>query len=234
MSNNPKRILPTEVIKNPAVYSHSAYYRNIPPSPQFETKEEYIKFLLDTNKISYDKNKIKNSIIYLKGHLDIDDRVKSGLDWSDVVVTSATVAPGKISKYQYLPCAKSGIKTNLHTLSTDEFMKHNAFYALKKGDKYFVPGIFRIPAAETLPDFSQVCADKVYCYYRGKIHLERLPNASNGIFGIRAENIITRHPNIIKTAKAKGLGKNICKELKKREPSILQKWIVTFSGNNAG
>ena len=228
MSNNPPRILPTEVIKNPASPSHSATRRNIPLSPQFETKEEYIKFLLDTNKISYDKLRIKNSIIYLKGHLHIDERVKSGLDWSDVVVTSATVASGKISKYAYLPCSKAGVKSNLHTLSIDEFMKHNAYHAQKKNGKYIVPGIFRIPAADILPDFSLVQAEKVYCYYNGKVNLERLPYASKGIFGIKAENIITPMPNALRTAKAKGLGKNICRELKKREPGLWQKWIVTF------
>lgn len=35
-------------------------------------------------------------LIRMKGHLEIDNRVKSGLDWSDVVADTINVIPGKI------------------------------------------------------------------------------------------------------------------------------------------
>ncbi len=254
MSFDERRIPPTIVTGNPAhkrtdipkcPYLFNSL-KNTPPAqpslllsppqlsrqkirPLFDTKEEFIKYLIETHQIVYQKSYKKDGTIHLLGNLIIDKRVKSGLDWSDVEATSASVEEGLITKYRYLPRTQKGVKTSLTTTSLDEYVTHNACKMQKRGDKYVYNGTFRIPNASKLPDFSRLTAKKVFCYYKGKIDLEHLPYTEEGIFGLQAENIITQGGDICKTAKAKGLGKNICRELKKREPGFLQKFLVSFS-----
>lgn len=229
------RILPTEVTKNsaginPPVLQTLNRNDNTADSFPFETKEEYLKFLIERGEIKFSTvRKAVDGKLRFDGHLLIDDRVKSGLDWSDIEISSATVQDGMISKYTYLPCTRHGVKTSLSPKNTEEYIKHNACEAIRKENKFLIKGMFRIPNLANLPNFNMVYADKVLCYYEGKINLSQLPYAKAGFFGIKIENINRQEPELYKTAKAKGLGKNICAELKKEEPKLWRKWVDAFS-----
>ncbi len=232
MANEKTRILPTEVIENPDFQSSA---RNLTTQSvrdkitdkfsesQFETKEEYIAHLIEQHKIRKASNPSDKDKIYLSGCLIIDNTVKSGLDWSDVVADSAIVFDGLISKYQYLPLTKNGVKTSLTTSSLDKFMKHNACEAEKNNGCYYVKGIFRVPDIGVLPDLSPVSADRVLCYHKGKLELEKLPYGREGFFGLPADHIITKSRNCVKIAKAKGFSHETFKALKARQPGVFQK-----------
>lgn len=174
-------------------------------SPRFATKEEYIKFLLDNKKIKRDRQTCHDGKIYLKGCLKIDNTVVKHLDWSDIVVDSAVVENGVISKYKNLPHTRTGIKTNLTTLNIDEYMSHQVYDATKKGENYIVNGILRIPDIEKLPDFSSVTANQVFYYKKGIINPALLPTALNGFFGIGPDNFGNLSAEAFKIAKSKGL-----------------------------
>lgn len=176
-----------------------------PLSPRFATKEEYIKYLIDHRKIKRDYRPCKDGKIHLKGCLKIDSAVTQHLDWSDVYVDSAIAEAGTVSKYQYLPHARMGVKTELTTSDIDEYMSHQAFEADRQDKRYIVRGVFRIPNQDNLPDFSRVTADHVYCYKEGKIDPARLPTALEGFFGISPEKLDCSAPDAEKIARSKGL-----------------------------
>lgn len=104
MSNERLRILPSaEELQDSASSSRDDVTRQVDDIIaktfeilQFETKEEYIKFLIEENEIQKDNTprpEEELDLIRLKGHLEIDNRVKSGLDWSDVVADTINVIP---------------------------------------------------------------------------------------------------------------------------------------------
>lgn len=223
-----KRILPIEVNEGSADSVREAVSQEIKDNQSnlpFETKEEYIKYLIESKEIRKDEKKYNDGFIHLKGHLVINNRVKAGLNWSDVETDSASVETQMIKKYAYLPRTRNGVKTELETTKLDEFLYHNSCEAMVTNGKYQVKGIFRIPNSKKLPDLSSLKADVVLCYNSEKLHLNQLPTAEKGFYGLDSANIIAQGLNISKTAKAKGLGKNICRDLKAREPNMLQKFI---------
>lgn len=196
----------------------------LPPSPRFATKEEYIKHLIDHRKIKRDHRSCKDGKIHLKGCLRIDDSVAKHLDWSDVYVDSAIAENGTISKYKYLPHTRTGVKTELTTTDIDEYMSHQAFEADRQDERYVVKGIFRIPNQETLPDFSRIIADQVYCYKDGKIKPEKLPTALEGFFGINPEKLDCATPESSRVARSKGLKR---RQIRHDKPGFLKQ---LFSG----
>ena len=57
----------------------------------FDTKEEFISHLIKTKEIKKDPSRYNDGLIHLIGTLKVDNRVKKGLNWNDVVVTAAIV-----------------------------------------------------------------------------------------------------------------------------------------------
>lgn len=199
---------------------------------QFETVEEYIKYQLENSGgITKDPKLYKDSKIHLLGRLEINNMVKSGLNWNHVVTDSATVLDGKITRYEYLPLARQGIRTNLKTSDINEYMKHNACDIVRTKENYVVDRTFRVASPGEL-DFSSVTAKKVFWYDNGTVDLNRLPTAREGFYGLRAENILGTGTSLAKTAKMKGLGAEVVKELKAREPGVLQR-IFSFGGKHS-
>lgn len=193
-------------------------------SEQFPTKEEFISSLLESKiltKRAPTKEEKEKGYLCFHGNLHIDNRVVSNLDWSDIVVDSATVIDGKISKYAYLPRTRLGVKSNLDTVNAVEFVEHNAYGAEFGRQEIVVKGNFRIPDREILPDFSRVKADRVLCYAK-EVRLSDLPYSKEGIFGVSMENLKVDVPNPAQMAKEKKLGKQLCKAL---EPGLLQRWF---------
>lgn len=191
---------------------------------EFETKEEYIKSLLDNSEgISKHSQKFDDDKIHLQGCLKIDRRVKSGLDWSDVVADTAVVVDGQISRYDYLPLTRQGLKSSLCAENTEQFMRHNAYGENIVGEKYILKKTFRINSTEKMPDLSNVTAERVIWYGCGKIELDCLPRAEKGFFGLSSENIITRGRDIARRARKAGLRQETLSALKQREPGLLQR-----------
>lgn len=119
MSNERLRILPSaEELQDSASSSRDDVTRQVDDIIaktfeilQFETKEEYIKFLIEENEIQKDNTprpEEELDLIRLKGHLEIDNRVKSGLDWSDVVADTINVISGKLPVILISPKPENG------------------------------------------------------------------------------------------------------------------------------
>lgn len=191
---------------------------------EFETKEEYIKSLLDNGEgISKYSQKFNDDKIHLRGCLKIDRRVKSGLDWSDVIADNAVVEDGQVSRYDYLPMTLQGVKSSLSAENTAQFMMHNAYGEKASGEKYTLKRTFRVNCTENMPDLSNVTAERVIWYGNEKIDLDKLPHAEKGFFGIKSENIITHGRDITRRARKAGLRQETLEALKQREPGLLQR-----------
>lgn len=173
----------------------------------FETKEEFITYLIEKKELTKDTHHHNNDgFIYLKGVLKIDQRVKSGLNWSDVVVTSAIVEDGKISKYNFLPMTYKGIKTKLKAPDTVSYMKHNNFDAQIKNNFWHVK-TFRIPESAEHLNFSSVKAE-LTLFYGKRIDLSKLPIADITL-GLGLKELSIDCPNAYNRAKEKGCGRDI-------------------------
>ena len=187
------------------------------PQCFFETKEEFIAHLIKNKEILKDPHRHSDGLIHLKGTLKIDDRVKKGLNWNDVVVTSAIVDKGMISRYQYLPRTHKGIKTSLRVPSLALYMFHNNFNAICIKDKYVVD-MFRIPAHASHLNFSSVSAN-LTLFYGEKIALSCLPKAKH-ILGLRPEHLEIDCSNPYKVAKSKGCSEEVLKFLRPQNTLI--------------
>ena len=152
----------------------------------FDTKEEYISHLIKTKEIKKDPSRYNDGLIHLIGTLKIDNRVKKGLNWNDVVATTAIVEKGMISRYQYLPRTFKGIKTQLDIPSLDLYMFHNNFDAICS-DNHYAVDLLRIPAHASHLDFSSV-SSKLTLFYGQRIALSRLPKA-NIILGLSPRHL---------------------------------------------
>ncbi len=182
----------------------------------FETKEEFIAHLIRTDQIQKDTHPSPDDgLIHLKGVLKIDNRVKSGLNWNDVVVTSAIVEKGKISRYQYLPLTNKGITTDLKAPDLQQYMQHNNYGAVFKDNIWHVD-VLRIPESATHLDFSSVKA-KITLFYGNQINLSTLPYSRN-IFGLSPRRLAVDCANARKIAQQKGCGKEILKLLPSSNP----------------
>ena len=104
----------------------------------FDTKEEFIAHLIRTKEIKKDPRRYNDDMIHLLGTLKIDRRVKKGLNWNDVIATSAIVEKGMISRYQYLPRTCKGVRTSLSVPSLELYMFHNNFNAICKNGIYII------------------------------------------------------------------------------------------------
>ncbi len=195
----------------------------------FDTKEEYITHLIKIKEIKKDPRHYHDDAIHLLGTLKIDGRVKKGLNWSDVVATSAIVEKGMISRYQYLPRTYKGIKTGLSIPSLELYMLHNNFNAICKKDHYEVD-LFRISEQASHLDFSSVRAN-LTLFYGKKIALSRLPQAKN-ILGLNLSRLEIDCQDAYRVAKCKGCGTEVLNWLKPKNPlvSILYRFIGKKSG----
>jgi hypothetical protein len=181
----------------------------------FDTKEEYISHLIKTKEIMKDPSPHNDGLIHLIGTLKIDNRVKKGLNWNDVVTTKAIVEKGMISKYQYLPRTYKGIKTTLKIPSLTHYMFHNNFDAICCDDEYSID-LLRIPADASHLDFSSV-SSKLTLFYGNRIALSRLPKANN-ILGLSPKHLEIDCPNAYNIAKYKGCGSDILEALRPQNP----------------
>lgn len=177
----------------------------------FDTKEEFIAYLIRNNEIKKDTSRYNDDMIHLSGTLKIDDRVKKGLNWNDVVATSAIVEDGMISRYQYLPRTHKGIKTALDIPSLELYMLHNNFSAICTNNTYAVD-LFRIPANAGHLDFSSVSAN-LTLFYGQRIALSKLPK-SKGVLGLSPASLEVDCPNAYRVAKEKGCGTDILNVLR--------------------
>ena len=183
----------------------------------FDTKEEYIAHLIKNKEIKKDTRRHSDGLIHLIGTLKIDNRVKKGLNWNDVVVTSAIVDKGMISRYQYLPRTQKGIKTSLNIPSLALYMFHNNFNAICTGEEYKVD-LLRIPEQASHLDFSSVSAN-LTLFYGQRIALSRLPKAKN-ILGLSPKHLEVVCPDAYHVAREKGCGNDILTILKPQNPII--------------
>ncbi len=241
MSNERLRILPSaEELQDSASSSRDDVTRQVDDIIaktfeilQFETKEEYIKFLIEENEIQKDNTprpEEELDLIRLKGHLEIDNRVKSGLDWSDVVADTINVIPGKITRYPHLPKARKWVKSELTAKSAAEYFEHNLFGSSKKTDgKIEVEhGIaLKIAEAEKMPDFNSVTVDSFYYYGSSTLPLSKLPHTRKGIYNVSCDNLEIDVDNPYKTAKEKKLGKEVIAKLAPTNP--LQRWLASIT-----
>jgi hypothetical protein len=180
----------------------------------FETKEEFISYLIEKKELTKDTHHSNSDgFIYLKGVLKIDKRVKSGLNWSDVVVTSAIVEDGQISKYHFLPMTYKGIKTKLKAPDIVAYMKHNNFDAQIKNNFWHVK-TFRIPESAEHLDFSSVKTE-LTLFYGKRIELSKLPIAGITL-GLGLKELSIDCPNAYNKAKEKGCGRDILTALQPR------------------
>lgn len=204
--------------KIPPVYSGVKDFNLTPDSSYvFETKEEYIAHLIKTKEIQKDPCRHNDGMIYLKGTLKIDKRVKKGLNWNDVVATSAIVEKGMISRYQYLPRTRKGIKTTLNIPSLELYMFHNNFDAICSNNTYKVD-LFRISEQASHLNFSSVSAN-LTLFYGQHIALSRLPQ-SQSILGLNTARLEIDCPDAYYVAKQKGCGSDILNILKPRSSII--------------
>lgn len=176
----------------------------------FDTKEEYITHLIKTKEIRKDTRKFNDDAIHLIGTLKIDSRVKKGLNWNDVVATSAIVDKGMVSKYQYLPRTYKGVKTTLGIPSAELYIAHNSADALKVENKYEV-NLFRISEQASTLNFSSVSAN-LTLFYGQRVALSNLPQ-SKKILGLAPKNLEVDCPDAYHVAKTKGCGEEILKIL---------------------
>ena len=175
----------------------------------FDTKEEFIAHLIRIGEIQKSPHHLPNDgFICLQGVLKIDHRVKSGLNWSDVITTSAIVADGQISNYKYLPLTTKGITTNLKAPDLAQYMLHNNYGATCKNNQWYV-NTLRIPESASHLDFSPVHARQTLFYGR-QINLSQLPY-SRMIFGLSPQYLGIDCPNARQIARNKGCGKDILK-----------------------
>ncbi|MBR2921890.1 MAG: hypothetical protein IKC10_01070 [Alphaproteobacteria bacterium] len=181
----------------------------------FDTKEEFITHLIKTKEIKKDPSRYNDGLIHLIGTLKIDNRVKKGLNWNDVVSTAAIVDKGMISRYQYLPRTVKGVKTFLDIPSLALYMFHNNFDAVYKNEHYSVD-LFRIPAHASHLDFSSV-SSKLTLFYGHRIALSRLPKAKS-ILGLSPKHLEVDCPDAYHVAKEKGCGTDILDVLRPQNP----------------
>ncbi len=181
----------------------------------FDTKEEFITHLIKTKEIKKDPSRYNDGLIHLIGTLKIDNRVKKGLNWNDVVSTAAIVDKGMISRYQYLPRTVKGVKTVLDIPSLALYMFHNNFDAVYKNEHYSVD-LFRIPAHASHLDFSSV-SSKLTLFYGHRIALSRLPKAKS-ILGLSPKHLEVDCPDAYHVAKEKGCGTDILDVLRPQNP----------------
>ena len=193
----------------------------------FDTKEEYISHLIKTKEIKKDPSRYTDGLIHLIGTLKIDNRVKKGLNWNDVVATTAVVDKGMISRYQYLPRTFKGIKTQLDIPSLDLYMFHNNFDAICCDDHYTVD-LLRIPAHASHLDFSSV-SSKLTLFYGHRIALSRLPKA-NSILGLSPKHLEVDCSDAYHIAKDKGCGADILDVLRS-QITILAYFNRLIGGN---
>ena len=186
-------------------------------SSVFETKEEFISHLIKTKEIRKDLRHYHDNMIHLRGTLKVDSRVKKGLNWNDVVVTSAIVEKGMISRYQYLPKTSKGVKTSLTIPNLELYMQHNNFGAERTDNCYHVE-VLRIPEQASHLDFSSVSA-KLTLFYGARMALSKLPK-SKGILGLSMKNLEVDCPDAYHVAKSKGCGAEILRVLKPRNPIV--------------
>lgn len=177
----------------------------------FDTKEEFIAHLIRTEQIQKDTHPSPDDgLIHLKGVLKIDSRVKSGLNWNDVVVTSAVVEEGKVSRYQYLPLTYKGVTTDLKAPDLQQYMQHNNYGAVFKDDMWHVE-VLRIPESATHLNFSSV-KSQLTLFYGQQINLSDLPYSRN-LFGLSPHRLGVDCVNARRIAQQKGCGKEILKLL---------------------
>lgn len=183
----------------------------------FDTKEEYITHLIKIKEIKKDPRRYTDGLIHLIGTLKIDERVKKGLNWNDVVATSAIVENGMISRYQYLPRTHKGIKTSLDIPNLELYMFHNNFNAICTNDTYKVD-LFRISEQASHLNFSSVSAN-LTLFYGQRIALSRLPKAKN-ILGLSPKHLEVDCPDAYHIAKEKGCGADILNILRPQNPVV--------------
>lgn len=183
----------------------------------FDTKEEFITHLIKTKEIKKDPSRYNDGLIHLIGTLKIDNRVKKGLNWNDVVATTAIVENGMISRYQYLPRTFKGIKTQLDIPNLDLYMFHNNFDAICN-NKYYNVDLLRIPAHASHLDFSSV-STKLTLFYGHRIALSRLPKANN-ILGLSPKHLEVDCSDAYHIAKSKGCGSDILEVLRPQNPIL--------------
>ena len=181
----------------------------------FDTKEEYFSHLIKTKEIKKDPSRYTDGLIHLIGTLKIDNRVKKGLNWNDVVATTAIVDKGMISRYQYLPRTFKGIKTTLNIPSLALYMFHNNFDAICCDEEYSVD-LLRIPAHASHLDFSSV-SSKLTLFYGYRIALSKLPKANN-ILGLSPKHLEIDCPDAYHIAKHKGCGADVLDVLRPQNP----------------
>jgi hypothetical protein len=181
----------------------------------FDTKEEYLTHLLRTHELAKDSKKYQDGCLHFTGTLKIDQRVKKGLNWDDVVVTSAIVENGMISRYQYLPRTTKGVKTSLAIPSLELYMLHNNFDAICCNGTYTVD-LLRISEQASHLDFSSV-RTKLTLFYGQRIALSRLPKADN-ILGLNPSRLVVDCPDAYYVARDKGCCAEILKILKPHNP----------------
>lgn len=246
MTTQKPRILTAEqaaLAENPALQNNKATLVNRieeikthKTSPKFETIEEYLADGITSGSIIKDPAEHNDDFIHIKGHLLIDgSKVKRG-DWSYVVADSAKVVGNQegcaIKDYKFLPLTRFGVMTSLRTDDVNEFIKHNACerYTRENG-KIKVKGALRIPANTPLPSFKDVEADEVFWYppKSYKVDVEDLPTANKSFYGISAEAIQSKQPKLAARAYRKRIGKNVCKDLARREQNGLTRWISSIT-----
>lgn len=182
----------------------------------FETKEEFIAHLIKIGEVKIStRSDNTDGCIYLQGCLKIDKRVKKFLSWNDVVVTSAVVEPGMVSRYQYLPRTEKGVTTTLRAPDLKSYMEHNNYGAEYRDNKWYV-NTLRIPESATHLDFSNVNAE-LTLFYGHQISLSSLPYSKN-ILGLSPYSLGIDCPNARKLAQQKGCGKEILKALPAPNP----------------
>ena len=195
----------------------------------FDTKEEYITHLIRQKEINKDPRQYNDEMIHLIGTLKIDNRVKKGLNWSDVVATSAIVAKGMISRYQYLPKTQKGVKTSLGIPNLELYMLHNNFDTICKNGHYHLDTL-RISSEASHLDFSSVSA-KLTLFYGERIALSKLPKSKN-IFGLSPSHLEIDCPDAYHVAKEKGCGSEVLNILKPRSPIITYFYRLLGKKNN--
>lgn len=181
----------------------------------FETKEEFITMLIRKGEIKKDTHHYNDGCIHLLGVLKINKRVKKYLSWNDVVVTSAVVETGMVSKYQHLPKTYKGVTTTLRAPDVDTYMQHNNYGAEYRDNKWYVD-VLRIPESASHLNFSNVNANMTL-FYGHQISLSNLPYSKN-ILGLAPYSLGIDCSNAYKTAQQKGCGKEILKTLPVANP----------------
>ncbi len=179
----------------------------------FDTKEEYITHLIRNKEIEKDPHRYDDGLIHLRGTLKVDARVKRGLNWNDVVATSAIIEQGMINRYQYLPKTMKGVKTTLGIPSLELYMLHNNFDTACPNGGYAV-SVLRIPEQASHLDFSSVRA-KLTLFYGQRIALSHLPQSGN-ILGLSPRHLEIDCPDAYHVAKQKGCGAEVLNILKPR------------------